>query len=627
MGEFGMRRCSAFRHLRVIAGCLVVAATSITASAQQAPPLRFGGAYSGLDARRQALIDGWVERFVKTTGQRLDPEPFYNDLLSVSTKTTFDAVTHALMTIQLTDAQGASLGDALGLLERVETVRGEVTGAASDRQFRLYVRLAPDAVTTLKKSQQFKRSQDNAVFHQGYPTNYREQGGIPSVQISIALDGRRADVDVDYRSPTFPIVLFNGHLSSSNSDVRAGNNYDRHLDKWTGFQNWWRTFFGVHQENAPEAAVSSALALPKSPRIGRKPIDVTVNDFLQAWLVERDVIAAMGYISERAYACLSQDSDNPAEFDRGMAPFQLMVNMKSANDALGPHTSLDQLTVGTRLTMPGLRAVKQPYHAQFVIYSVPDNVAAALDCESRLTLANPDRVKRVYGNYFGATFYVAGRSDFPVALLWAQDDGYWKIISWKVGASTATGPDAEPAAASKPQRIKADLTLVNASRDFLDSWLARKDYDAAFRYVAPAAYACYDLERGQGQPPATSQEDAGRKLRAGLETSGKTLGTSRTLESLLVAAEPIHPSTRVMDHPFARVFSLSSPPNALADASECAARAANVAIPDPMPLEYGNAYGMTVRFRVEAGEAPVLRLLWRQENGTWRITSYGVELP
>ena len=622
-----MFRCSASRHPRVLTGCLVVAAACITASAQQPPPLRFGGAYSGLDARRQALINGWVERFVKTTGQRLDPEPFYNELLSVSTKTTFDAVTHALMTIQLTDAQSASLGDALALVERVESVRGEVDGAASDRQFRLYVRLSPDAVTTLKKSQQFKRSPDNAVFHQGYPTNYREQGGIPSVQISIGLDGRRADIDVDYRSPTFPIGLFNGHLSSSNSDVRAGNNYDRHLDKWSGFQNWWRSFFGVNQENAPEAASSSAMALPKTPRIGRKPIDVTVNDFLQAWLVERDVVAAMGYISERAYACLSQDSDNPADFDRGMAPFQLMGNMKSANDALGPHTSLNGLTVGTRLTMPGLRAVKQPYHAQFVIYSVPDDVASALDCESRLTLANPGRVKRVYGNYFGVTFYVNGRSDFPVALVWAQDDGYWKIVSWKVGASTATGPDPEPVAASKPERIKADLTLVRAARDFLDSWLARKDYDAAFRYIAPAAYACYDLERGQGQPPAISQEDAGRKLRASMEASGKALGTSRSLENLLVAAEPIHPSTRVMDHPFARVFSLSSPPNALADAAECAARAANAAIPDPMPLEYGNAYGMTVRFRVEGGEAPVLRLLWRQENGAWRITSYGVDLP
>ena len=412
-----------------------MAAACITASAQQPPPLRFGGAYSGLDARRQALVDGWVARFVKTTGQRLDPEPFYDELLSVSTKTTFDAVTHALMTIQLTDAQGASLGDALALVERVESVRGEVTGTASDRQFRLYARLSPDAVTTLKKSQQFKRSQDNAVFHQGYPTNYREQGGIPSVQISIGLDGRRADIDVDYRSPTFPVGLFNGHLTSSNSDVRAGNNYDRHLDKWTGFQNWWRSFFGVRQENAPEAAASSAMALPKTPRIGRKPIDVTVNDFLQAWLVERDVVAAMGYISERAYACLSQDSDNPADFDRGMAPFQLMVNLKSANDALGPRTSLNGLTVGTRLTMPGLRAVRQPHHAQFVIYSVPDDVASALDCESRLTLANPARVARVYGNYFGVTFYIDGRTDFPVALLWAQDDGYWKIVSWKVGAT------------------------------------------------------------------------------------------------------------------------------------------------------------------------------------------------
>jgi hypothetical protein len=623
-----MFRYSALRQARVLAGCLVVAAAFTSVRAQQPPPpLRFGGAYSGLDARRQGLVNGWVERFVKTTGQRLEPEAFYNELLSVSTKTTFDAVTHALMTIQLTDGQGASLGDALALVERVESVRGEVDGAASDRQFRLYVRLSPDAVPTLRQSQQFKRSADNAVFHQGYPTNYREQGGVPSVQISIALDGRRADVDVDYRSPAFPVVLFNGHLSSSNSDVRAGNNYDRHLNKWIGFQNWWRSFFGVRQENAPEAAASSAMALPKTPRIGRKPIDVTVNDFLQAWLVERDVVAAMGYISERSYACLSQDSDNPADFDRGMAPFQLMVNLKSANDALGPQTSLERLTVGTRLTLPGLRAVKQPHHAQFVIYSVPDDVATALDCESRLTPANPDKVKRVYGNYFGVTFYVDGRSDFPVALLWAQDDGYWKIVSWKVGGSTATGPDPDPVPASKPQRINADLTLVRAARDFLESWLARKDYDAAFRYVAPAAYACYDLERGQDQPPAASQEDAGRRLRANLESSGKTLGTSRSLESLLIAAEPTHPSTRVMDHPFARVFSLSSPPNALADATECGARAADAVIPDPMPLEYGNAYAMTVRFRVERGEAPVLRLLWRRENGTWRITSYGVELP
>jgi hypothetical protein len=81
-----------------------------------------------------------------------------------------------------------------------------------------------------------------------------------------------------------------------------------------------------------------------------------------------------------------------------------------------------------------------------------------------------------------------------------------------------------------------------------------------------------------------------------------------------------------MDHPYARVFSLSSIPNALAGAAECAARASGSTAPDPLPLEYGNGFGMTVRLNTRSGDAPVLRLLWRKEIGAWRITSYG-ELP
>jgi hypothetical protein len=46
-----------------------------------------------------------------------------------------------------------------------------------------------------------------------------------------------------------------------------------------------------------------------------------------------------------------------------------------------------------------------------------------------------------------------------------------------------------------------------------------------------------------------------------------------------------------------------------------------------MPLEYGKGFGMTVRFKTRSGDAPILRLLWRNENGAWRITSYGVEVP
>jgi hypothetical protein len=617
------------RSQAVVNALVVVAALAVCLIAQQQPsPPQFGGAYASLDARRQVLVSGWVERFYRTTGQRLDAARFYDELLSQSTKTTFEAVTHALMTSPLTDGASASLGDALSLVERVEAVRGEVADTPSDRQFRMFARLTADALATLKSSQEFKRGADNSVFHKGYPTNYREQGGTPSVQISIARDGRRADIDVDYRSSTFPVSLFNGHMTSSNSDVRAGDNYDRHLGRWTGIQNWWGGFFGVHQERAPDVVnTMNPFALPKTPRAGKKAIEEMVNDFLTAWLVEGDVVAAMGYVSEHSYACLAQDHMDPSDFDRGLAPYQVMNNMKNAYDALGPHASLDGLMVGTRLTRTGLRVVNQPHHAQFVLYSVRDDVAASFDCESRLTIADPKKVPQTYGRYYGTTFYIGGRTDSPVALLWAQDDGYWKIASWKVGSDTPAGPDPEPVATPNGAHVNADPALVQAARDFLESWLVRKNYDAAFAYLAPESYVCYNLERGPLARAATSPEDGGRILRTKLEAAGQEIGTVASLESIMSAVEPVLPSVRVMNHPYSRAFTLTSPPNALADAVECAVRNAGSIVPDPMPLEYGAGFGTIVRFKTRSGDAPVLRLLWRKQGNAWRITAYGIEMP
>src|SRR4029453_18328861 len=279
----------------VVGVLLAVLAVEILVAQQ--PSLRFGGAYSELDECRRLLLDDWVARFDKATGQSLDARSFYDEILGFSTKTTFDAVTHALMTTPLTACWGQKFSDGLALIERVDTVKGEVSGASGDHQFRMYVRLMPNAREMLERSQEFKRGIDNAVYHKGYLLNYREQSGAPSIQVSIALDGHQADIDVDYRSSTFPVMLFNGHLSASNSDVRAGDNAERHAAQWIGFQNWWRGFFGVGVERAPDTpGTTSALALPKIPRAGRKDIKVMVPDFLQAWLVEGDAVAAMGYV-------------------------------------------------------------------------------------------------------------------------------------------------------------------------------------------------------------------------------------------------------------------------------------------------------------------------------------------
>ena len=64
------------RSFRSILGVLVVVLVSaIQVGRAQQPPGRLGGTYSDLDARRQQLVDNWVARFVKVTGQPVEAGP------------------------------------------------------------------------------------------------------------------------------------------------------------------------------------------------------------------------------------------------------------------------------------------------------------------------------------------------------------------------------------------------------------------------------------------------------------------------------------------------------------------------------------------------------------------------
>jgi len=204
----------------------------------------FGGEYSQLSQGQQRLIDDFYHRVGQVTGKEFDPETCYNRL-RFTERTTLEAVTNALEKTQLTDPSGASLGTALDLIENVEEVHGKVEETRGDLQFCIYARLIPDALDKLNRSQEFERQKDNSRYHKGYPLNYRQTGEFPSIQISMAQNGQRADIDVDYRSSKIPQALFNGHLTAANSDVRAGNNHERHLTRWAGLMNWWTEFFGL----------------------------------------------------------------------------------------------------------------------------------------------------------------------------------------------------------------------------------------------------------------------------------------------------------------------------------------------------------------------------------------------
>ncbi len=257
-----------------------------------------------------------------------------------------------------------------------------------------------------------------------------------------------------------------------------------------------------------------------------------------------------------------------------------------------------------------------------MVSAVPDDVAAAFDCESRMAPGGSKKPARVYGKYFGSTFYVDGHQDQPVALLWGKENGYWKIVSWMAGIDADRAPVITDEV--KITHVKAEPGLVTAAHDFLQAWLIRKDYDAAFRFLSPSAYGCYDVLRSPTDPAAASPEDAARRIRAGLERAGQMVGPAKNLDGILRPADPIHPAVRLMDHGYQRTFTLTSLPNAIGDAAECDARARNATTPIPLPLDYGQAYGLNMRFG--PGEAAVLRALWRNEGGAWRIRSYDVEL-
>jgi hypothetical protein len=90
---------------------------------------------------------------------------------------------------------------------------------------------------------------------------------------------------------------------------------------------------------------------------------------------------------------------------------------------------------------------------------------------------------------------------------------------------------------------------------------------------------------------------------------------------------PVHPAVHVLNHPYSRTFALVSVPNAIATAADCAARARGDRFAGEISPEYGQAYGMNFRFQTRGGEAPVMRTLWTNENGSWRIAVYDIEYP
>ncbi len=496
-------------------------------------------------------------------------------MIRLSTRTTFDAVTHALMTTTLSDESGQSLGTALDLIDYMETIKGKIKGERGDRQFRMYAVLKPDAREVLKKSQEFKRGADNTIYHKGYPVNFRQSGTVPSIQISMPREGSRADIDVDYRSSGFPGALFNSHLSATNSDVRAGNNHERHVNRWgDGLDNWWRGIFGV-SVRASKDDVGEEI-IPERPPAGKLKLQSAVHDFLNLWLVEGAANVAMSYISERTYECLQLEQETP--LDRGMAPIMLLRGMGAVHEALGDVSSLDDAAVGVRLNNPDLKVVENKHHAQFVLYDVPTAVAASFECINRTEAVaqTSENTDRRYGEYYGSIFYIGGpvRGE-TVALLWAKENGYWKIISYEteVEGEDPNLPDIRPTESFEIKRTEGDPRLITVAEDFHRTWLIDKNAKRAHEFLSPRAYSCYNFFRTAERPEAQSTEEARRFILEGLERVTRDVPDASSLNEIIEGVEAVDPQLLLVAHPEESAFALVAGPNNLGEGADCARRA------------------------------------------------------
>src|SRR4030095_9617874 len=360
----------------------------------------------------------------------------------------------------------------------------EAADVGGDRQYRLYCYLKPGALDILGSSREFHRERDNTVYHKGFPISFRLKNGPPSIQISISRAQRMAAVDVDYRSSTFPKALFNGHLTASNSDVRAGDNLDRHDNRWSGLHGWWRELFGSAGSafSQKEEPTANAGNVPLNPRVkADQGIDKSAHDFLKSWVVDRQPMSAIAYFSRRRYPCLEVAlRNNRKPILPGMVRVRIKLSMENFIASLGSAKSVEEAFEPADKWFPGLKEAKNEYGGEFRLVSLPPELGQDEEC---ITIPDDETGKKNKEKYYATTFRgKQGNSRNKVlSLLWAEEGGYWKIVAIHVedDSDAAITPkktaSAPPLQEAEPKIIAGDPGAVGDITGFYQSWLTGRN--------------------------------------------------------------------------------------------------------------------------------------------------------
>lgn len=592
-----------------------------------------GGTYEQLHPKQQALIGRWVDEYKAIYKRQLTAEYIYNRL-PLSARTTFQAVTHALMNSRLTSKDGKAMGTALDLVDVVERVSGQVPEARGDRQFRVYVFLKPGAVNKLYQAKEFERGHDNTVYHIGYPMNFRQQGGVPSIQISVARTGRRADVDVDYRSSSPVKALVSGHLTSANSDVRAGNNESVHNRRWNGLANWWQSIMAAFIEKAPQREPEEGLtpgAEMERRRVAKGPIHEAVHAYLTDWLIKQEPEQLLPLFSVKAYPCVAEFGGDSRP-DSKMALLRILRRLQDRNRSLGKVARLEDVVTPVSYRLPDALPVSHAYERVFSLQEVHEDTAWTTDCRLRYRLQMTESVPRpphrLHSTYV-ASMRIKNPAEPQVFLVqtWAQEGGEWRIVSFDLKRKTMTPPaDLLTAAGPGVGANPGAAEVSGEAEKLLGLWLMKKQSEEAAKFFLPESYACDVFAEAGSAAGEGGQGSVKRVLEFLNEVAGHALPDTN-LNGVITAAEAGHPDLRPLAHSRAGAFLLAETSGELLRTGGCGLdlRAARRA------AAKGGAEGKGIAtiFRLVRGageESGGITLNWKKSAQGWRITSYSVDV-
>jgi hypothetical protein len=607
---------------------------AVPSQKQANSPREFGQSYAALRPEQKKLLEDYIRRYNATAGSKATPEEAYDDA-RMSVRTTFDAVTHALLTTKLTDEKGQSLGRAIDLIDALDDVMGEEAGTRGDQQFRLYVYLKSTAFKTLAASREFYRGKDNTVYHKGFPLCFRLKNGPPSIQLSISRDERMADVDVDYRSSSFPKAVFNGHLNASNSDVRAGNNLETHDGRWAGLNGWWRNLFGFSlagsAEVPKEANTGRSRNIPANPRLKEdEGIDASAHDFLKSWVVDRQPNRSVAYLSRRSYPCLEViGKTKGTTIQPGMVRLSTKIAMDKFNAGYGTMASVDEAFEPAGKWSGEVQKVKNDYPREFRLVSVPPDLAEDEEC---IQIPDAGTSKKSKEKYYATAFRgkQGDSRDKVWSLLWAEEGKYWKIVAIRMEDSNEAGliPGKTAAASqvleAEPAEFAGDPNAVKDITSFYQSWVEKRDTTRAVRFASERSYPCLAM-------PSESEKKVKPldRIQKGLEKPLSRVPRGQSLSDMMSSVQPVNELVRPVEQENSKAFAIMAVPDQMSESFLCQQRhlPEKTSVLQARDAKYGTYYLSASRLNYGEEKSPALLLLWAKENDRWKVIAWAVEVP